>query len=240
MSAADATACDTTLLATRRALGNLLAKAGRDTRLAAERAAVALYCLAACRRVSLTTGALANSVGLIAVPSDAHVYCAVIATVLSGGRLALQPSPQHAGLPGPAYSFDVQGSPTGDGAPYAFDRAVYAAVFPNAERTPYFALDHRPLSKDEVTQLRARLNTLRNVKEQAVALVVRLGCARDQADAFGRANALPVFICDPELAKDVLGVDADKWVADLAEFWRELSEFPSQPAPTAPTAPTAQ
>ena len=190
--------------------------------------------------MSLATGALANSVGLITVPSDAHVYCAVIATVRSGGRLELQPSPQHAGLPGPAYSFDVQGAPTGDGAPYAFDRAVYAAVFPNAERTPYFALDHRPLSKDEVMQLRARLNTLRNVKEQAVALVVRLGCACDQADAFGRANALPVFICDPELAKVVLGVDADKLVADLAEFWRELSEFPSQPAPAAPTAPTAQ
>ena len=227
---ADAGACDTTLLATRRALGKLPAKADRAVRLAAERAAVALYCLAACRRVSLAAGALASREGLVSVPSDAHVYCAVIATVLSGGRLELQPSPQYAGVPGPAYSFDVQGSPTGDGAPYAFDRAVYAAVFPNAERTPHFTLDHQPLSKDEVKQLRARLKTLRSVKEQVVTLVVRLGCARDQADAFGRAHDLPVFLCDPDLAKDVLGVDADDLVADLAEFWRELSEFPSQPA----------
>ena len=238
LSAADASACDTTLWATRRALGKLPAKADRDTRLAAERAAVALYCLAACRRVALAAGALTSSDGLITVPSDEHVYCAVIATVLCGGRLELQPSPQRAGVPGPACSFDVQGSPTGDGAPYAFDRAVYAAVFPNAERTPHFALDHQPLSKVEVTQLRARLNTLRNVQEQAIALVVRVGCARDQADAFGRAHALPVFICDLALAKDVLGVDAHDLVANLAEFWRELSEFPSQPAPTPPTPPT--
>ena len=233
LCAADASACDTTLLATRRALGKLPAKADRDTRLAAERAAVAMYCLAACRRVALAAGALASREGLVTVPSDAPVYCAVIATVLSGGRLELQPSPQHAGMPGPAYSFDVQGAPTGDGAPYAFDRAVYAAVFPNAERTPYFALDHQPLSNVEVEQLRARLKTLRSVKEQAVTLVVRVGCARDQADAFGRAHDLPVFICDPALAKDVLGVDADALVADLAEFWRELSELPSQPAPPA-------
>ena len=233
LCAADASTCDTTLLATRRALGKLPAKADRDTRLAAERAAVAMYCLAACRRVALAAGALASREGLVTVPSDAHVYCAVIATVLSGGRLELQPSPQQAGTPGPAYAFDVQGAATGDGAPYAFDRAVYAAVFPNAERTPHFALDHQPLFKVEVDQLRARLKTLRSVKEQAVTLVVRLGCARDQAHAFGRAHDLPVFICDPALAKDVLGVDADELVADLAEFWRELSELPSQPAPPA-------
>ena len=234
LCAADASACDTALLATRRALSKLPAKEGRAVRLDAEHAAVALYFLAACRRVSLAVDALGSRQGLVRVPSDAHVYCAVIATILSGGRLEMQPSPQHAGLPGPAYAFDVQGAPTGDGAPYAFDRAVYAAVFPNAARTTHFTLDHQPLSKAEAVALRARLNSLRNVDEKTVTLVVRLGCARDQADAFGRAYALPVFICDPDLAKDVLGVDADDLVADLAEFWHQLSEFPSQPATPAP------
>ena len=237
LCSADAGDCDTTLMATRRALGKVPVKPDRETRLAAERAAVALYCLAACRRVSLAAGALHGRGGLVSVPSDAHVYCAVIATVLSGGRLELQASPQHPGLPGPAYAFDVQGAATGDGASYAFDRAVYAAVFPHAERTTYFTLDHSPLSRDELTQLRARLKTLRSVKEQSVTLVVRLACARDQADAFGIAHALPVFICDPQLAKDVLGVDADELVNDLAEFWRELIEFPSQPAPPANPPP---
>jgi hypothetical protein len=238
LAGADATQSDAAMLATRRALGRL-PDLDADQRLAAEGAAVALYCLAACRRVELAAAQLARKVGLVAVPSDAHLYCAMVATVLAGGRLELQPG-QPAGAPVPAWSFDVYGVATGDGRPHAFDRAVYAALFAHAERTTEFALDAGPLTDKEASRIRARLKQLREVDDQAVALVVRVGCHREQAEAFGQAHALPLFIADPALAADVLGLDANDFVEDLSEFWLTLAELPQHLARERAATPPAK
>ena len=115
----------------RRAL--LAVPSAGPARQAAEEAAAALYCLAACRLVDQAAHA-ARIAGagayVIDVPSSERVVCAIIATALFGGELRLMPAEQP-GLPCPEYVFEVKVPAGGDQIATDFERAAYVAVFPN-------------------------------------------------------------------------------------------------------------
>lgn len=121
----------------------------------AEEAAVALYCLAACRLVDRAvheeTAKLLGPSTLIKVPTDENVICGIIAVALFGGELRLEEAePQGKELyPKAAYAFVVRRLYGGDLVADDFERAAFLAVTSIMPGAPVAGLDTGPLNNDQ-------------------------------------------------------------------------------------------
>jgi hypothetical protein len=211
-------------------------------RQAAEEAAAALYCLAACRLVDRAAHVARGpgaSAYVIDVPSSERVVCAIIATALFGGELRLIPAEQP-GLPRPEYVFEVRVPAGGDQIATDFERATYVAMFPNDRAATEISLDSGPLGPQERARLAACLRTITKVRRASMALVVHGLAPAEAVQGFAGAHQVPVMLPATEATTALLGMDASTLLAEIREFWAELQVLPrpaSQPPARSPGPP---
>lgn len=169
--------------------------AGRS---AAERAAVALYCQAACRAVERVE-AIAGHVFKVR-HAELLIY-AVIAAALEKRPLHLDPTQDDPTVPRPSYVFPVHVSAAGDRMVDAFERAAYLAVVPGASNkrgATEDSLDVAPLSKAERAALEAELDDIAEVKECSRALVVHGLLSPEPCRDFAERNRVPTLLPDTD------------------------------------------
>lgn len=219
LSSATPEEAEDAMFAVRRALGTL--PAAEDLRRPAEIATASVYALAACR---LVDRAAVNSAARFPtqVSHAAHLYCAVIATVLFGGRLEFAPSDQP-GLPRAPNAYDIRVPAAGDYRNQAFENAVYHALFATDRRMAEVVLDAAELTEAQRAQIRRRIQTVRRRQQQTLTLVVHADAMYPPADEFAKAYTVPVFVCDREIAGALIGMTAADLIADIQEMWRELT-----------------
>lgn len=208
------------MFATRRTL-TACADGNPEIRRAAELAAVSIYCLAVCRLVD------AQAVGEFyrfpkRAGNAAHLYCAVLATVLCGGRLELVPS-ESGRRPRSPSAYEIEVPAAADRLADVFEHAVYVALFPDDPDATEAALDDDELSDTRRSRIRRRIETIRQVQMLTPSLVVHVEAHCAVADEFSRKFDVPVFVCDPDIADALIGMTAKDLVADIEELWRGLN-----------------
>ena len=223
------------MFAVRRALDKV--SLAEEARRPAELATVAVYALAACRLVDRNAAHVATRFPA-QIGHAAHLYCAVVATVLFGGRLEFAPSAQP-GLPRPPNAYEIRVPAAGDQRNQAFEHAVFQALFANDPRTPEVSLDATPLTEQQRAQIRRRIQTVRRRQLQTLTLVVHADALYPPADVFAREFLVPVFVCDREIAAALLGMSAEDLVADIQEMWSEL-RFCNRPGSNAAPATSTE
>jgi len=200
-----------------------------------EQAAVALYCLAACRLVDQATLQAHSMAGgyLLRVPTNEHVICAIIATALFGGELRLLPTEKQ-DLPRPEYVFEVMVPAAGDQIVESFQRAVYTILLQNDHKTTLSALDSGALNPDQIAYIAARLHTLKNKQKGSVALIVRGLDDSQPCQSFASHHLVPVMFPADEAMSVLFGMDASRLMMEIRQFWSELKVLPrtSQPTPS--------
>lgn len=200
-----------------------------DARPMAEDASVALYMLAACRLVKPVT----DDVGrFIQVPDveQAHLYCAIIATSLAGGKLDLVPSGE-VGVPKAEFSFSLQ-LPPGDNPADLFERSLYAAIF-NTPHAAEVALGEGELPPSERAELRQRLQAIRRIDRSTLVLHLRSGGGAPDLSAsklLGETN-VPLFLLTSEATHWLVDMEPRDLIANIKGFWAELHHRSAGPAP---------
>jgi len=213
---------DELLFVVRRALAAVESAAAQSIeRKPVQNAAVALYCLAACRFVdekSLGDGYLQT------VASSDNLICGLVATVLTGLKLQFEPS-EEGESPCVPHVYDVRRPPGSEADAAAFERAAYCAIYQSRSDAAQTALDQGPLSSKQRKDLAARIRTIIRRDEQTLALVVRDDYGRSHLAEFANNHRVPVLLFSQEVASALIGVDEGVFLADIREFWSELRAF---------------
>ena len=206
----------------------------------AEEAAAALYCLAACRLVDQAIQETLTAPYVLRVPSSERIICAVIATALFGGELRLLPPEEETGLPRPEFVFEVRVPASGDYVVESFERAVYVALFPNDSTSTEVALDSGPLDRKLCAKLAAHFDDIKYVKRGGLALVIHGLRQTGPCAGFASQYQVPVMLPDTEATAALLGMDADRLLAEIKQFWDALEALPcptlqKRPQPSSPS-----
>jgi hypothetical protein len=183
-------------------------------------AASAMYCLAAIRLVDKTAHEPGNTI--LQVPRSENVICAIIATALFGGTLRLQPSEQNH-LPGLEYVFEIQVPASGDHIQLGFERALYTVLFENAMDAGVKALDNQPLSVDEFEALGSRLDDIKHVERNCLALIIHGYASHDSARPFAQQYHIPVMFPSNQVTNLLIGMSADRLRGEISEFWKRVN-----------------
>lgn len=199
--------------------------AAADRKLA-QKAAAALYCLAACRLVDQTAVAAGLSreggatAHLLRVNAGEPVICAIIATAVFGGELHLIPSDDPA-MPRAEHGFKVTLDPGSQVSESDFERAVYLELFDGAKGTRELSLDKRPLTEIERGRLAARIRDLRGTRRRSLVLVLALAApdAASMAEQFADHHGVPVVVPDSAAITALVGIDVPTLQGEIEEFW---------------------
>lgn len=183
------------------------------------KAAVSLYCLVACRLVALES--FDQNSKVVNINTGVSFLCAVIATTLFGGKIQLHDAdgsgcPRHEGV------FHVDLAAVGDSSGFEIERAAYCAIYPGSESADQVTLSSGPLEKTQSAQLRSRLNTLQEVKEISVALILSTPHAALNPTPFIQSYDVPLFMVSEGVDQALFGMSNDDFVAEVAEFWRDV------------------
>lgn len=197
----------------------------------AEEAAAALYCMAACRLVDKAAQAVRDAFYVVQVPSSERLICAIIATALFGGVLRLRPAEEEASLPRPEFVFAVRVSAGGDQFVESFERAAYAAVFPNDRRVTEISLDSGPLDEKLRAKLAARFDSIKYVKRDSLALVIHGPVQTSSCAGFASQYEVPIMLPTTEATTALLGMNANRLLAEIQELWEELKTLPRYISP---------
>lgn len=231
---ASAEDADEVMFAARRALDVVTRKAdvtASSCRLT-ELAAVSVYCLAVCRLVDVA--ALGTSYRFPTQSRDAaSLYCAVLATVLCGGRLELAHA-HHGRAPRPSHAYDIRVPGAGDHGPQVFEQALYQSLCSDGPNAPEDSTLDGPLTSTQRAQIKARIRTIRRKERHALTLVLHDASHQASADAFSQAHGVPVFVCDPDVTEALIGMTAEELAADIEELWRDLRYCNRHPADEKP------
>ena len=206
----------------------------------AEEAAAALYCMAACRLVDQAIQETPTVPYVLRVPSSERVICAVIATALFGGVLRLLPPEEETGLPRPEFVFEVRVPASGVYVVGSFERAVYVALFPNDRALPEVAQDSGRLDSKLCAKLATQFDDIKFVERGSLALVVHGLGQPDLCAGFASQYQVPVMLPDTEATAVLLGMDADRLLAEIQKFWDALEALPcptlqTRPQPSSPS-----
>jgi len=211
----------------RQGLEKGLSPGGADqARKASEQAAIALYFLAARRLVCQEICRLGKQQDraydlIFQVPQAETLIVAIIANAVIGGKLRFEPS-ENAEIPEPSFAYEVRVPGGTELIAADFERALYCAIYKNNRRVTLDSLDGGPLTVQQRDDLLARVNTIREVDEETLTLVVRGLASHDSIEPWITDNQMPVFLASPELTAAVLNVTPTKLLAGIKEFWREL------------------
>ncbi|MGZ5600556.1 MAG: hypothetical protein ACXWFX_08165 [Methylobacter sp.] len=159
---------------------------------------------------------------ILQVPRSENVICAIIATALFGGKLRLQPTEQSP-LPGLEYVFEIQVPACGDHIQLGFERALYTVLFENAMDAGVKALDNQPLSADELAALSSRLDEIKNVERDCLALIVHGYAGHDSVRPFAQQCQIPVMFPSNQATNLLIGMSADRLKGEISEFWKRVN-----------------
>jgi TIR domain len=188
-------------------------------------AVTALYLLAALRLVDVAS---VQSGYVVLVPSNERILCAIIATALFGGSLKVLPD-YDTQLPVPEYAFEINVPAAGDYVTESFERAMYVSIFKNNKKVDLSALDSQKLSQDEISDLNARLESLREIDEQNLCLVVTGNTiSADNAVPVSNTYKVPTLFQSDDTANVLLGMSHQELTAKIKEFWQQLNELRSK------------
>ncbi|MFA5983737.1 MAG: hypothetical protein WC782_06945 [Methylococcaceae bacterium] len=198
-------------------------------------AVTALYLLAAMRLVNTTSKQNGH---IIFVPRNEQIVCAIIATALFGGSIKIVPDYSYP-LPQPEYVFEVIASAAGDYVTESFERAMYASIFQNNRKVDISALDSQGLNQEEYSDLVARLQSIREIDEQNLCLVVTAGISPDSAVPVTNKYQIPTLFQSDDTANVLLGMTHSQLTAQIKEFWLQLNKLRNEHIPK-PTNPGVQ
>jgi hypothetical protein len=180
------------------------------------KAAVGLYCLVACRLVSVEL--FEQNSKVVSVNTGVSFLCAVIATTLFGGKIQLRAA-DGSGCPRHEGTFHVDLAAAGDWSGFEIERAAYCAIYQGSESADRVTLCSGQLGRAESAQLRARINTLQEVEEISVALVLSKPHATLNPTPFVQGYDVPLFMVSEGVDQALFGMSNDDFVAEVAEFW---------------------
>jgi hypothetical protein len=216
------------------------ARNGAINRKEADEAAVALYCLAACRLVdrdALGTGLVhhvyvdEDDPGVKHVPIGATLICGVIATALTGLELRLEPS-EEPGIPCPSHVYRVRVMPGSEAVVEEFERALHVMLFQGSRSETLDSRNYGALSKQQRNDLAARIRTIMGKNRQTLAVVIQGSAALEAVAVFADRHGIPVMLPSSEITSALVGMDAGRLIAEIKEFWGELQGLahPDQPS----------
>lgn len=183
------------------------------------KAAVGLYCLVACKLVAVAS--FEQNSKVVSINTGVSFLCAVIATALFGGKILLRDA-DGSGCPRHDGTFHVDLAAAGDWSGFEIERAAYCAIYQVSESTDRVTLCSGPLEKKESAQLRSRINTLQEVEEISVALVLSKPHATLNPTQFVQDYDVPLFMVSEGVDQALFGMSNDDFVAEVAEFWRDV------------------
>jgi hypothetical protein len=195
-------------------------------------AASAMYCLAAIRLVNRAAHEQGNLT--LQVPRSENVICAIIATALFGGTLRLQPTEKNQ-LPSLEYVFEILVPANGDHLQLGFERAIYTALFENDKDAGDKALENTPLSVEELGALETRLDDIKNVERDCLALIIHGDANSDAAKPFAQQYQIPVMFPSNSTTNLLIGMSADRLKNEIGIFWEKVNSMPSSDVNSGPT-----
>ncbi|OAI15618.1 hypothetical protein A1359_09415 [Methylomonas lenta] len=193
-------------------------------------AASAMYCLAAIRLVDRAAHEPGNTI--LQVPRSENVICAIIATALFGGKLRLQSTENQ--LPSVEYVFEIQVPASGDHIQLSFERALYTVLFENAKDAGVKALDNQPLTTVELEALGSRLDDIKQVERDCLALIIHGYASHDSARPFAQHYQIPVMFPSNQATNLLLGMGADRLRGEISEFWKRVNGMRSSDVNSVP------
>ena len=111
----------------------------------------------------------------------------------------------------------------------SFERAMYVSIFKNNRKVDLSALDSQKLSQDEISDLNARLESLREIDEQNLCLVVTGNTiSADNAVPVSNTYKVPTLFQSDDTANVLLGMTCQDLTARIREFWQQLNELRSK------------
>lgn len=189
-------------------------------------AASAMYCLAAIRLVDRAAHESGNAI--LQVPRSENVICAIIATALFGGKLRLQATENQ--LPSAEYVFEIQVPASGDHIQLGFERALYTVLFENTKDAGVKALDNQPLSVDELEALGSRLDDIKHVERDCLALIIHGSVNHDLARPFAQQYQIPVMFPSNQATEFLIGMSAHRLKVQISLFWDRVNGIRSSDA----------
>jgi hypothetical protein len=194
-----------------------------------KKATVSLYCLVACKLVAVELFEQHSKV--VSINTSVSFLCAVIATTLFGGKIQLRDEreldcPRHDGI------FHIDLAAAGDWGGFEIERAAYCAIFSRLESTDRVTLGTGPLDeKLEVPRLLERINTLQNVDEISIALVLSKPLPGLNPMPFVQKYEVPLFMVSEGVDQALFRMTNEQFIAAVTEFWRGLHPDSSRGAP---------
>jgi len=185
-------------------------------------AASAMYCLAAIRLVNRAAHEQGDLT--LQVPRSENVICAIIATALFGGKLRLQPTEQNQ-LPSLEYVFEILVPANGDHLQLGFDRAIYTVLFENAKDAGVKALENTPLSVEELGKLATKLDDIKNVERDCLALIIHGYANSNVAKPFAQQYQIPVMFPSNSTTNLLIGMDAERLKNEIGIFWEKVNSM---------------
>lgn len=187
-------------------------------------AVTSLYLLAAMR---LIDGKSNQDGHVIFVPRNEHIVCAIIATALFGGRLKIVPNYETL-LPQPEFVFEIHAPGAGDYLTKSFERAMYVSIYQNNRKVNISALDSQELSPDETSDLKARLQSIREIDENNLCLIVTAGISANSAISVSNEYHIPTLFQSDAAANVLLGMTHHELTSQIKEFWRQLNKLQNE------------
>lgn len=180
-----------------------------------EKAAAALYCLAACRFVDQSENG--GSEYVLRLPHAEHIIYALIITALFGGELHLASD-----RPEPSYVFQVR-LPAGCSHFEAdLERALYFSLFPNRDDTTDLLLKGFHLDSKQRGRLIARLETLNELDRVCLAFALDGEHDANKVEQFATNHKVPIILPNNEVASALFLIDPDLLLGRIEEFWTDL------------------
>jgi hypothetical protein len=108
----------------------------------------------------------------------------------------------------------------------AIDRALFGAWFPTDERAPGIAGGTLPMTDDDYSRLKARIQELREGDELAVGVSVSSG-EHHQAllSSVGKKFKIPILLETSVAVEEALGMSPSDFLAQMGEYWKLDTEL---------------
>lgn len=169
-------------------------------------------------------------------PEAQRIIGVIVVSAIFGGRVEFD----AAGLTrSPPHIRKLLPPENADWSENAIDRALFAAWFPTDERAPGIAGGTLPMTGDDFSQLKTRIQELREGDEMAVGVSVSSG-EHHQAllSTVGKKFKVPILLESSVAIEEALGMSPSDFLAQMGEYWKLDTELrQSLASPPVPATP---